>query len=112
MGFDFNPSQYVTGNPSQYGTGPYHDPWTNGLHFTATTDGTGCCSYGSRIPAIFFHPDLGMHIHSSVSGNGDNMVNTERPALNTWTHFEISQRFENNQYIYRIMIDGKEVAMR
>ena len=96
ISFDFNPYEYGTG-----------DVYASVIHFSQSD-----LQFVSRIPGVWFHPHLGMHISSAISGNSHNNYDTNlTPVLNRWTQFVISQRLENSQYIFRIVIDGNEVRM-
>ena len=82
--------------------------WRNVIHFTIGSDiGT----YGDRIPGVWFHQNGngGLHIAAPINGNVNRYFDTKPLALKQWTNVKISQRFEENVYIYSIKINGEIV---
>ena len=63
--------------------------------------GLGHGSYGAKLPAIYFYPDVGMEIAAAISGDDNYLYQGEKPAENMWTKIKISQKLEGNAYIHR-----------
>ena len=101
--------------PSNYGLAPTGDRaigTTNLLHLTLrdnTTDSTG--EHGERIPAIFFQPNRGMIVASSI-GDEPNYVQdfkADLPPLNQLTKIEVSQLRREGRYTFKIKVGKKEL---
>ena len=97
--FEFKPTNYINGS---------FEGWTNLLHLTIGGD---IGRHGDRTPAIFFHPDRGIYICSSVGQDDDYCFQSSplRPTLGIWTNIEIGQRENGNRLSYYISVAGEEV---
>merc|ERR1712098_399873 len=68
--------------------------------------------YGSRIPALFTHSSGTLQHRMSIPGNSNYAFGTSN-NINTWYTIEYSQEFEENQWKFKIKMDGqivKEIA--
>ena len=94
--FDFKPTDYD------------HNNWTSLIHLTA--GGNNKTVYGDRTPAIFFHPDLGMHVSSAINGNPTYSVDLNQPPLvGEWTNIVMSQaKSTGEEFIFKTEINGTE----
>ena len=74
------------------------------------TTGEDCCSVGSRIPAVWYHPRGDLHITTGSDGNGNYIQNFAAPpvAIGQWTKIQISQELEDQMYKYKIFIDDEK----
>ena len=82
--------------------------WTNVFRATATPT-KNCCSYGNRVPAIFFRSDTSkLHICNSINGRGNFYIDEMIP-MDKYTTVTIQQlRNEDGKYRYTILLDHKE----
>ena len=62
--------------------------YTSIVHLTARGE---CCSVGDRIPAVWYHPNHGLHIVSALNGHGDVRKNFAAPpvAIGQWTTIKV-----------------------
>ena len=96
VSLEFKPTDYT------------YSGYANLLHLTIGADWG---SYGTRVPGVWFHPSRGLHISAAVNGildyNKDTL--TDRPPLGNWTSLEISQEQVGGEFVYKIVIGGKEI---
>ena len=82
--------------------------WTSILHVTEWDDNS---AYGNRIPAVFFQPESNkLAICSAINGN-KNYCWKDKTDLPTdkFSHVIIKQKLINNQFMYTIYLNGKQV---
>ena len=81
--------------------------WTNLVHLTV---GGNHEHYGDRTPAIFFKPDRGLVVSSSINGENNNYVRTRvpTPPVNHWTTVSVSQIKSDCAYVFKVEVNGAE----
>ena len=81
--------------------------YSNILHITTGRD---CCSYGSRIPAIWFSPNsFNLHISNSINGKGNYWSTLKPLTVNRFTTVVVEQVKINGKYIFMIKFNGVPV---
>ena len=92
--------------PSEYGSAPQGDTATNATNLLHLT-----LRHGDRILAINLQPNRGMIVVASI-GNEPNYeadFKDDLPPLNKETKIEVSQLRIEGKYLYRILVDEKEL---
>ena len=80
--------------------------WANIIHFSS--DGSDCCKFGSRSPAIWFVPNsLRLHIRIGDSKDGNWGVDVDGIQVKKESSFSLECRDKN----ITITIDGKETKL-
>jgi hypothetical protein len=80
--------------------------WANIIHFSS--DGSDCCKFGSRSPAIWFFPNsLRLHVRIGDSKDGNWGVDVDGIQLKKDSSFSLECRDKN----ITITIDGKETKL-
>ena len=92
ISFEFKPENYDRSG------------FTNILHLSIGEDLT---VVGDRIPAIFYHPDSGLHVATAI-GNDPNFTRDIKPAppLGKWTSIVVSQLKYFSKTTFLVHVDG------
>ena len=96
VSFDIKPLRKVTG----YGSI---------LHVTT---GSNCCSYGSRIPGIWFmRNSFRLLVSNAVQGHGNFVVRTKKPLpVNSYSKVVVEQVKIDGRYVFRVIVNGATVS--
>ena len=86
--------------------------YTSIIHLTTKNN---CCSYGERIPAVYFWSSASaatknrLHICSAVSGNGNYCSDSKKTVRRGhWTKVSITQRRDGARFKYTVKV-GNDV---
>ena len=88
ISFDFKATKWPSG-------------WTSILHLTKGADS----GWGNRIPAILAYSGK-VFISNAIDGNANWNFYSLPVELNKWVHFQLTQRLEGHNYVYRVYLDG------
>ena len=75
------------------------------------TTGSNCCSYGSRIPAVFFYSNsFRLQVRSNINSNANDGYTSSALPRNKWSSVKIEQKLNpTGQYIFSVFINNKRV---
>ena len=97
--FEFKPTEYIHGSPYGYRS------------LLQLTIGRDIGRHGDRTPAIFFNPNQGFLVSSTVNKSYDYHYSnlSHKPKEENWTRIEIGQKKTDSKYIFYVSVNDEKV---